>query len=97
MPFEMDRQTFQREAENFDLEVRFDYGGRGMYGSTCPGVVGSLSDFLLFVLAIDAIVREEDDIPYVSDAACYLAERVCTDSMGYDTIYYWPGLILVDE
>jgi hypothetical protein len=96
---EIDRQLFLEVAEESYMDVREDYSGRGMYGKSCPGVIGSLSQFALFLLAFDEAVRvqdEENDPIYTTQAAAEIADTVSTDSMGFDTIFYFPTLVLTD-
>lgn len=65
--------------------LRWDYSGRGMYGATCFGITGNLWLFGKFLLALSDCL---DDVEVMDD----LMDRVCTDSMGHDTIFYFPGL-----
>ena len=46
-----------------DDALRTDYSGRGMYGKTCLGVVGSISDIveLGMTLAEQVVLAEEDE------------------------------------
>lgn len=76
-----------------DFEIRADYSGRSMYGSTCLGIVShdsSLTSVLTFELA--AALAEENDM---DDLRCIYHEMAgCqqTDSMGQGSIVYWPGI-----
>jgi hypothetical protein len=93
---EIDRQIFCDVAEENYMDVREDYSGRGMYGKGCVGVIGSLSQFALFLLALDEAIREQlGEVHNATDAACQLADNLCTDNMGYEIIFYWPSLSLV--
>ena len=92
MPYSMSRSRFVEYAQREDLEIRMDYSGRGMYGSTCPAVIGGLSDFIRFLGAIAADSEE----CYVTDDFDYLVDRFSKDSMGYDTVFYWPSLTLTE-
>jgi hypothetical protein len=66
--------------------LRFDsYSGRGMYGTECLSIVASRDmDFL--AKFIFALTQEDEG----------LAEKftygIHSDSMGYDTVIYWPGI-----
>lgn len=86
----LDRQTFMRCAEDADMEAREDYSGRGMYGRTCPAVVGRVNDVAKFYVFL-AIEGEE-----MIDTTLELADMQSTDSMGYDNVFYWSGLTLED-
>ena len=62
------------------------YSGRGMYGTACFGVTfRTVSDFAGFMVRLAA------DEPALADG---LADRVQQDSLGLDTIYYFPGFVL---
>ena len=71
----------------FEHTVRFDYSGRGMYGDTCFGIVGSISDLVNFVaLAAVEIPGSEDWL-----------HNVLMDSTGLSQIYYWPNVEVTDD
>lgn len=92
---EIDRVMFAEVAEESYVDLRTDYSGRGMYGKDCPAVVGSVSQFALFILAIDEAIRiQHPHSEFSSDEAVFLADNVSTDSMGYSTVFYWPSLEL---
>jgi hypothetical protein len=38
------RKQIVKKAEKLGLEIRPSYSGRGMFGATCLGVVGSMAD-----------------------------------------------------
>lgn len=75
--------------EGFDL--RDDYSGRGMYGKTCLGLTGSVEDLVRFVMKI----TDEDDAWYTTDNSWLT--WISTDSMGRDTIFYWPRVTVATE
>ncbi len=84
----------QLEEELYELEIeaeiRTDYGGRGMYGETCFGLVHGGSGML--VGAALAIILTQ-----VGEDWTKVLNRARTDNMGYDTITYFPGVkLLVD-
>lgn len=66
--------------------VREDYSGRGMFGSTCFGIVTDDSGFALFCASVGSFM---DDWDWVGD--------VQSDGMGLETIYYWRRVKLVDD
>ena len=71
------------EASYLGLEdVREDYSGRGMYGAGCFGIVAESLDEVVPILR-----KALGDTP-----ALDLLEAMTTDSMGLDTIYYFPGV-----
>ena len=68
-------------------DVRTDYSGRGMFGSSCVGIVGAVGDLARFVFALGmhstlALTEEEPAWDEWSD--------VREDSMGTATIFYFP-------
>jgi len=63
------------------------YSGRGMYGKRCVGVV-TKNAFQLGTKIAAALLADEED---GSDLVGQLARlQVCEDSMGLDTIVYFP-------
>lgn len=93
MQYEIPREMFENLADDWSLELREDYSGRGMYGQTCPGLVGGMSNFCGFL--VDISIRLSESV-FGADPAFELADHVATDNMGWDTIFYFPGLELVD-
>lgn len=69
-------------------DLRASYSGQGMMGSECFGIVGDLSQFVNFMVELATIDQ---------DIASNLADRVQSDTMGYQSIYYFPGYTLGDE
>jgi hypothetical protein len=67
-------------------EPRWDYSGRYMYGKTCFGFVGDVSDLAAFFYHL-ALVTEDDDTIFYD-----LHRALRTDSMGMNTIFYFPGV-----
>jgi hypothetical protein len=69
--------------------IYVNYSGRGMYGETCFGVtVSDVREFFRFTAALGA--RD-------ADTAYQLADALRSDSMGLDTIYYFPGWDVTSE
>lgn len=64
------------------LKVYPSYSGRGMFGDTCFGLVGSRNDVIRFFMELVKAGKEElaDD----------LLNAMSTDNMGFDTIFYFP-------
>lgn len=96
----MQREIAKRIVVNTfgTLSLHENYSGRGMYGKTTTGIVGSLSDFLesisnLFVDYSAEMMDEEDEqmkeliMNNVHDLADAVRE-LQTDNMGMDTIFY---------
>jgi hypothetical protein len=81
-------EALEGVCERKEVEFRSNYSGRGMYGKNCCGIVGSPSDLVKVVLA----VVTETDPESAEDFTAVLEDNLCTDSMGYNTIFYWPSL-----
>lgn len=94
---EMSRKDFIEHLYQADVEtedegtVRFAYSGRGMYGKSCPGFVGRDTNYAKFLIEVNENNEEGGDL------ARRLADLLCTDSMGYDKIFYFPGLVLTGD
>lgn len=68
------------------------YSGRAMYGKQCLGVVGSLSEFVRFTLALVEAASLDDAEPLAEVIEAMREGRTSSDSMGLDTIFYWPSM-----
>lgn len=103
----MKLQDQLKDACEADGEVSFrnDYNGRGMYGRTCVGIVGTKSRCLFLIGEVIGEIFFEAIRPIDSDERHDLAQEAkqsvetlldfSQDSMGYDVILYWetlPGL-----
>ena len=73
------------------------YSGRFMYGRRCVGVVvprgGMLrvgSDLVMAAVLTDDV--QADDAVGIAEAVSALMRDARTDSMGLDTIVYWPDM-----
>lgn len=75
------RNAFE-DAVRGDARIEEDYSGRGMYGESCVGFVGSDRDAAMFWLTLG-----QTD----GDLARRLVRKMQTDSLGRSTIYYFPG------
>lgn len=80
-------------ADRLEVDVRTDYSGRGMYGRTCFGFVGGPRDLVKFLLELSDLLDEFDEVDGDLEAWYDMSQ----DNMGYDTIYYWPLIHVVDE
>lgn len=69
------------------------YSGRGMYGKVCVGVtVGRQASWFKVVFALHQVLSEEHEPQDVEE----LLESARQDSMGLDTIHYWPQVAAPD-
>lgn len=82
-----DRETVEvveRVLERMDSGRAYpDYSGRGMFGQKCFGIVGGIGDLVTFMMEL---VKEEPDL------AQEMASYIQHDSMGLDSIYYFPDV-----
>jgi hypothetical protein len=94
MKYELPRSVVKKIALDADLDpeedLRFDYSGRFMYGDKCFGIVGDTGCYTKFMMMLYAN-------PDTQDISWEIVDDVRTDSMGYDTIFYFPGVTVVDD
>lgn len=101
---EFDELTYSVDTDWEDPDFRDDYSGRGMYGDTCFGYVGSNPGPVALELAITFAKKEvegsstnasdygfEDSVAEIREAMS-LVGAPRQDSMGLSTIYYWPNI-----
>jgi hypothetical protein len=79
--------------DNFTLLP--DYSGRGMLGQACIALVGDTGDLLRLVAELVATCDDTDTVD--TDTVQVMADTVRTDSLGYDTVFYFPGITLERE
>ena len=98
---EINTDDFITWCEDNDIEPHPHYSGRGMYGKQCVGVVGGSAQLVVFLLRCVPKIDQKfsiDVIEYADGRNDYDVEfsdewlNMKTDSMGRDTIYYWPGV-----
>lgn len=85
-----------------EATFRTDYSGRGMYGDTCFGYVGSnigaVSLELIAIIAKQNTDGLDTDEMWFADAMDALREAShdlgapASDSMGTSIIHYWPNV-----
>ena len=69
------------------VEVRENYSGRSMYGTTCLGfVVSSQRTVMRLVACMTAVLG--------IDTTLDITRKASTDSMGRNMIVYFPGVTL---
>jgi hypothetical protein len=81
------------EDSGGEVEFRNSYSGRGMYGSTCVGIVGSMSDCMV---VIGEVIKSAEGNPGFEDTVDQLLS-FSTDSMGRDVILYWEDFDSLPE
>jgi hypothetical protein len=95
MPQYLTPDSITELKDRFEDDVRFDYGGRGMYGKTCVGYTGEYPFVFAAVLAKLLTTQQDEDDEMDADTLIDVIEGmpdVSIDSMGRGTIYYWPGI-----
>ena len=72
-----------------------NYSGRGMFGRTCVGIVGSMSDCMCVIASVIKEAASDRDISldYTVDTLLDFSQ----DSMGRDVILFWPLLGSIEE
>jgi hypothetical protein len=85
---EFDLELIEELSFDFDVAKLRTYSGRGMYGKVCMGLVGGAGDLVNFVLE----VAQTRDFDFAQEL-----DNVSTDSMAFDTIFYWPRITLTQE
>lgn len=92
-----DDELSELVGDEFDL--RLTYSGRGMYGRECLGLVGDVGDYGRFVAAIaleigacDSVAPDWPRGDHLRELLTRVTNRVCTDGMGHDTIFYFPAI-----
>ena len=86
----MTRSDLEELCDDAGVEdVRFDYSGRGMFGRTCFGFVGSVRDLATFFYRLGLVTDEVEGDDGTGEE---LARALRMDDMGLQTIFYFPGL-----
>lgn len=88
----MAKSVLQTVLEAADYEVR-GYSGRGMCGKECLAVVTGQTPGELFAGVLRGLAETAEDIEGLADSV----ERMRSDSMGHDAVYYFPGTEYTDE
>lgn len=85
----MNSQKIIDILEQYDIDVRTNYSGRGMYGAECVGFVVREDTLLATVAEMVAETEDEDE----RQDFAKLFRRARTDSMGRDSvIVYFPSM-----
>lgn len=74
------------------------YSGRGMFGRRCLAVRVSEHVFNVLLDVISEFACEADDLNYQTlDHLLTDLRGAKTDSLGFDTVLYWPGIDWEDD
>lgn len=79
--------ALQDACDDEGIDLRTEYSGRAMYGATCIGIV---ADGIGSILRVIGILREDSRAFDLYEALSVGNPR--TDSMGMQTIFYWPSI-----
>ena len=97
------------EEDGANVIFNNTYSGRGMYGNYCVGMVGRPSDIQEVIAEVALAIMDESIDMFQRDGInsevfcdAQVAMRMLltvqkTDSMGRDTIVYWPSLKPIQE
>lgn len=91
------------ELNQDEVHARTDYVPRGHQASECIGFVGEDSLTPLVPYAIARILSAQDEAGYVIESVTMdewfmdISSMMRQDAMGRDTIFYFPGLVLVED
>jgi hypothetical protein len=97
---EINADDFITWCEDNDIEPHPRYSGRGMYGKQCVGIVGGSAQFVAFMYLVVPKIDPRFNVQNLEqgDVTEFELEfsdewlNMKTDSMGRDTIYYWPNV-----
>lgn len=101
----IERRVLEEIVDELELpenRVWWNYSGRHMYGRTCFGFVGGESTLARFFVALGRHQGwfdesgDDDEHPDLTNVLDELTSAVHRDDMGYETIFYFPG-VEVDE
>lgn len=101
--YEVEKSAIVEALDYADFEdpedaARWDYSGRGMYGRSCFGIIGTMEDYSNFLLGLVGVFYDQtEDIDQAQYLAGLFGSTVRTDSMAYDTIYYFPSIKVLDN
>lgn len=87
-------QPFVDFLNEFDVEVR-DYSGRGMYGKRCVSVTTDkpLQEIICDILQVYNEMDMEEEFGELD--IYQILRNTKSDSMGLDSVYYWPRIEVV--
>lgn len=94
---ELHKETFAQVvdlANDVDMQAR-QYSGRGMYGSQCLAVVGTMTEFVRFIASLSAQATDDDQENLVELLDAIVSGRTSVDSMALETVFYWPNVEVV--
>lgn len=83
-------RVMEEIAAELGGHVNPHYSGRGMYGETCPAIIipSEASSLMLLGAYLADLVGMDDGGDMI--------RRARTDSMGLDTVVYFPGVVFDD-
>ncbi len=93
---EIDKDRMQELCDDVEIDTRWNYSGRFMFGKICFGIVGNSRDLTRFLIDVlpAYYYPDEDGVKIDIPAEWYENTR---DSMGPDMIFYWPDIEAAPE
>lgn len=86
------KSQLQTMLEDLDFGTVRSYSGRGMYGKECLAITGCDLGTLMGFLVGSA--SDGVDVDFVTVRQL---ESIKQDSLGMDTVYYFPGVEYVED
>ena len=84
------KHALQQALEDAGLCVR-SYSGRGMYGSRCLAVDGTIQEIMRVIVIAAAELAEREEIVEAMEQSWEI------DSMGREQVVYWPRIAFVED
>lgn len=98
----IDRDAIEEAAYDADIDAERDiiweYGGRGMYGTSCVAIRASTpKELATFFYVLTRMAIENPDGNIIESTVADMAQDTQEDSMGRGIVYYWPSFTAVEE
>lgn len=86
--------ALERSANDYDFDVRPNYQGRYMYGSSCVGVVSEYNSFSVAISLMEVVNGMDDIEQHEREELIEDLKLTNTDNMGMSKIYYFRNISL---
>ena len=89
----------EEAVSSFDSEISLykKYSGRGMFGRTCFGVYTSSRTAAEVLMGFMVTLLQHSQPTLVSFVEELSVESIATDSLGHQTLIYWPNVQWHDD
>ena len=84
-----DIDVIEEILEDLDVKIHRNYSGRGMYGASCFGISTSSK---LWDIAI--VLNQDMGLPSGHGLRELFHSPPNSDSLGHDSIFYWPKIVV---